>query len=355
VSRQTAVALAAVIGLLAGLGTLAGVVLALRDEGGNGDDPPPAAVDTSPVETGDTGTVVTEPSPDQLPVEVPVEGFPNAVAVGRGGVWVVRDGRRVIRIDPQAAEIVARIGAGDELGSERPCGIAVGAGAVWVTTLSGRLARINPETNRLAQLLEVEDAACVAAGPRAVWVTAPNRGLVMRIDPETNEVVAEIPLEGFPLGVAIGFGSIWVAAPDPPEGGEGAVSRIDPRSNEVVRTILVDNLPEFVAAGEGAVWATSNNGSLTEIDPRTNQVVATVRVTDGGRTSVAVGGGAVWATELAGPGQEAPVVRINPETAEVEGAALEAVRSPLGLAWGAGALWITGYEDGIVSRFQPAP
>ena len=354
-SRQTAVALAAVVGLLAGLGTLAGVVFALRDEGTGGGDTP-AVSDTTPAETVDTGTgVVTEPSPEELTVEVPVGGFPNAVEVGQGGVWVVRDGRRLIRVHPRRAEIVARIGAGDELGSERPCGVAVGSGAVWVTTLSGRISRINPQTNRVSALIETEDAACVAAGRPGVWATAPNRGVVMRIDPATNDVVAEIPLEGFPVGIAIGFGSVWVATPDPPEGAEGAVSRIDPRSNEVVRTILVDNLPEFLAVGPNAVWVTSNNGTVAEIDPRTNQVVETVRVTDGGRTSVAAGGGAVWATEIAGPGGEAPVVRIDPETAQVAGAVLERVRSPLGLAWGAGALWITSYEDGVVTRYQPLP
>jgi streptogramin lyase len=172
---------------------------------------------------------------------------------------------------------VGRIGAGDELGSERPCGIAVGDGAVWVATLSGNVARINTRSNRLGTLVETEEAACVAAGAGGVWVTQPERGAVVRIDPVTNEIVAEIPLDGFPQGIAIGYGSVWVAAADPPEGDGGGVSRIDPRSNEVVRTILVPNLPEFVATGANMVWATSNNGTVAEIDPRTNQLISPIR------------------------------------------------------------------------------
>lgn len=354
-SRQTAAALAAIAGLLIGLGTLAGVVFALRDE--DGDEPaPPAASDTGFVDTGLTGeVVVTEPSPEERTVVTAVEGFPNALAVGAGGVWVVRDGRRVIRLDPATGEINGRIGAGDELGSERPCGVAVGEGGVWVATLSGTVARINPQTGRLNRLIETDEAACVAAGAGSVWVTAPESGNVVRIDPLTNEIVAEIPLDGFPQGIAVAFGSVWVAAADPPEGTSGGVSRIDPRSNEVVRTILVDNLPEFLDAGAGAVWVTSNNGTVAEIDPRTNQLVSTIRITDGGRTTLAVGGEAVWASEIVAAGESAPVVRIDPETAEVAETVLESVPGPLGMAFGAGALWIANYDDGTVTRFQPLP
>lgn len=354
-SRQTAAALAAVVGLLAGLGTLAGVVLALRDESGE-EATPPAASDTGLVETGETDeAVVTEPSSEERTLEITVEGFPNAVAVGARGVWVVRDGRRVIKIDPASGEVIGRIGAGDELGSERPCGITVSDGAVWVATLSGNVARINTRTNRLSRLIETEEAACVAAGRGGIWVTQPDRGVVLRIDPATNEIAAEIPLDGFPQGVAVGFGSVWVAAADPPDGANGGVSRIDPRSNEVVRTILVPNLPEFLATGNGMVWATSNNGTVAEIDPRTNQLVSSIRITEGGRTTIAVGGDTVWASEIVETGESAPIVAINPEDGQVRGPALEAVPSPLGMAFGAGALWITNYDDGTVTRFQPLP
>jgi virginiamycin B lyase len=355
VSRQTAAALAAIVGLLVGLGTLAGVVLALRDEGGSGTEPP-AGSDTGLVDTGLTGeAVVTEPSAEERTVQTTVEGFPNALAVGNGGVWVVRDGRRIFRLDPKSGEVNGRIGAGDELGSERPCGVAVGQDAVWVATLSGKVARIGTRTARLSTLIDTGEAACVTAGAGGVWVTAPQSGKVVRIDPSTNQVVAEIPLDGFPEGITVGAGSVWVAASDPPDGANGAVSRIDPRSNEIVRTILVPNLPEFLDAGAGGVWVTSNNGTVAEIDPRMNQLVATVRISDGGRTTLAVGGNSVWASEIVAQGESAPVVRIDPQTAQVAETVLESVGSPLGMAFGAGALWITNYDQGTVTRYQPLP
>lgn len=350
-SRQTKVALAAVVGLLAGLGALAGVVLALRDEDGAGDGT--ALTGTVPVDTGSTGEVVLTEPPVEPPEAIEVGGFPNALDVGAGAVWVVRDGRRLVQIDPTTREVAARIGAGDELGGERPCGVAVGEGGVWVATLSGNVVRIGLRSRRFSRLIETEEAACVAAGANGVWVTQPNEGQVLRIDPLSGDVVAEIPVDGFPQGVDVGFGSVWVAAADPPDGANGAVVRIDPRSNEVVRTILVPNLPEYLDAGAGAVWATSNNGTIAEIDPRTNQLVSTIRITEGGRTTVTVGGGAVWAAELTGAGEDAVVVRIDPETAEVEGEPVVLGRNPAGMAFGARALWVANYDDGTITRYVP--
>ena len=353
-SRQTRAALAAFVGLLAGLGILAAVVLVLRDRTSDGSRPSTAAesdgIDTGTSEAVDTGAV-EPPGPETIDVG----GFPNAVAVGSGGVWVVRDGRRLIRIDPKTHEVVSRIGAGDELGSERPCGVAVGADAVFATTVSGAVTRISLKTGRFTSLFRTEDAACVAVGAGSVWVTSPNRGEVTRLDSKTGEVQATIPLDGFPEGVAVGFGSIWVAASDPPDGTHGGISRIDPRTNEVVRTILVPNLPEFLAVGAGALWATSNNGTIAEIDPGTNQLVSRIRVSDGGRTSVAAGRGGVYAVELQHPGEATPIHRVDPQTGQVAPEALHAGRNPLGMAWGAGALWVTNYDDGTVTRYEPPP
>jgi streptogramin lyase len=351
-SRQTKAAIAAILGLLVGLGTLAGVVLALRDETIGGEESVPVTQDTLTVETEPLAPTITDEPPPAVE-SILVDGFPNAIAVGFDAVWVVRDGRRVYRIDPGSRLVVGRIGAGDDLGSERPCDIATGEGAVWVSTLSGNVVQINPASNRLARLIDLEDAACVAAGAGAVWVTHPNEGKITRIDPLTGDVVAEIELDGFPLGIDVGFGSVWVATSSPPDGVNGGVSRIDPSTNEVVRTILVGNLPEYLAAGAGAVWVTSNNGTISQVDPRANQLIETIRITDGGRTSLTVGGEAVWATEITPPGEETTLYRIDPATSRPEQVEISTGETLLGLAFGAGALWIANYNEGTVDRYEP--
>jgi streptogramin lyase len=358
VSRQTKAVLAAIVGLLAGLGLLAVAYFALRDTTDN-ESSAPAISDTGALDTVETGAVVTETVPEQTePIEV--GGFPNALAVGFRSVWVLTDGRRLARLDPRTNKVSGLIGIGEELGSDRPCGVAVGEGAVWLTTLEGRLARVGRQTGRLARVIPTDEAACVAAGAGGVWVTSPNRGVVTRVDPETFEIVAEIPLDGFPQGIAVGFGSVWVAAGDPPDGAHGGVSRIDPSTTEVVRTILVPHLPvpnrpEFLATGAGSVWLTSNNGTIAQVDPRANQLVDTIRVTDGGRMSVAASGSAVYAIEITGPGEDAPIFVIDPETGEVSQAPVEAGDSPLGMDFGANSLWIANSGEGTITRYTPAP
>lgn len=352
-SRQTKTAFAAFVGLVIGLGTLAGVVLVLRDAGDSG-NPETAAGDTGFVDTGETGAQApVETTPVEETRTVDVGGFPNAVAVGEGAAWVVRDGRRVLRIDPATATIVARVGAGDDIGSDRPCDIAVGAGAVWVTTQSGAVARLNPETNRVARLIPVEDAACVAVGSGGVWVTSPSRSVVTRIDPLTNETVTEIFVPG-PLGVATGFGAVWVVSPESADGSGGSVSRIDRRTNEVADEIAMPGLPEFVAAGARGVWVSSDDGTVRRIDPQTDELgEQALQVAAGGRTTLTVGGGSVWAAPIGALGGEADVARINPRSFEIESEPIPIGDSPLGMDFGAGSLWVTNYETGTVTIYSP--
>jgi DNA-binding beta-propeller fold protein YncE len=185
-------------------------------------------------------------------------------------------------------------------------------------------------------------------------VTSPNRGVLTRIDPQTNEIVAEIEIGGFPQGVATGFGSVWVASSDPPDGVEGAVSRVDPETNVVVLTIPLDNLPEYVATGEDGVWVTANDGTVRLIEPSTDQLIEPpARVADGGQTSIAVGGGFVWATAITGSELVGSVSQIDPDTSEVIGEPITAGVSPFGLAFGDDALWIANAGDGTVTIHTP--
>ena len=82
-------------------------------------------------------------------------------------------------------------------------------------------------------------------------------------------------------------------------------------------------------------------------------LVPTVRISEGGRTSVAAGKTEVYAVELALPGETAPVYEIDPASATVLDRTIEAGRNPTGMAVGAGSLWITNYDDGTVTRYQP--
>lgn len=65
-------------------------------------------------------------------------------------------------------------------------------------------------------------------------------------------MTATIPVGQFPRAVAFGEGSVWVAVnnPDPPE--HWVLVRIDPETNEIVKTIPLEGAAD-VAVGAGGV------------------------------------------------------------------------------------------------------
>ena len=82
-----------------------------------------------------------------------------------------------------------------------------------------------------------------------MWATDSVEDVVWRIDAATGRATRTIPVGERPSGIAIGFGSVWVASRD-----SGTVSRIDPDSNRVVATIRVGRDVAPIAVGDGSVW-----------------------------------------------------------------------------------------------------
>src|SRR5262249_30275579 len=139
--------------------------------------------------------------------------------------------------------------------------------------------------------------ASIAAGEGGVWVLTDRKGVLSRIDPATNRVVAEIPVKPNSFAAIAGFGAIWVTNTGEPRGTEnGSVQRIDPKTNNVVATISVRSQPRFLAVGEGAVWVLNQrDGTVSRIDPETNEVAATIETgVAGAGGDIAAGEGFVW-------------------------------------------------------------
>ena len=117
---------------------------------------------------------------------------------------------------------------------------------------------------------------------------------------------------------------------------------------------IVDEAPEIaspqrVAAGEGSIWVTSSSGggSVVRLDPESHDVTDTIEVGNG-PVGIAVGAGAVWvANSLDGT-----VSRIDPATGEVVDT-IPVGNTPTGVAFGAGAVWVTNADDRSVSKIDP--
>ena len=186
--------------------------------------------------------------------------------------------------------------------------------------------------------------AAFTGSPDAV-VVEPNSVAV--VDPKTGDVVADVPIGGRPVAIAVGAGAVWVA-----NGDDQTVVRIDPHSRKVVKTIggLGTNVSD-VAVGFGGVWvAGGNDGTLTRIDPALNAPGEPVDVgKDTGPVPqavflVATGGGNVWAT------RGNALLRVNPDDHQVTKTI--AVSRPQGLGVGAGSVWVTKLNEHLL-RFEP--
>ena len=166
------------------------------------------------------------------------------------------------------------------------------------------------------------------------------------IDPQTNEIVAEVPVGVRPGAVATGAGSVWVGNLE-----ERTLSRIDPRSPTKARTITLDNraTPTGVAVGAGGVWVAHGYlGTLSRIDPEFPQEADTVPVTgpsDAG--AVAVGDGSVWAIY-----GDATLARIDPQAVRRVGTG-SAGSNPTGIVYWRNAVWVANGGEATVRRFEP--
>jgi YVTN family beta-propeller protein len=222
----------------------------------------------------------------------------SGLAAGFGTVWVPNcgdrsgEGKSVSRIDMKTNQVVATLPIGP---AQSEGGVATGAGSFWmVSDQKGVLSRIDPATNKvIAEILVPEKSAAVNFGEDAAWVTTPGANTLTRVDPKTNQVTATVAVGPGPRFVTVGAGSIWTL-----NQGDGSISRVDGKTANLIATIEagISGPGGEIAFGEGRVWATIFQIPITEIDPATNTVVK--QWVGPGGDSIRVGHGSVWLSNL---------------------------------------------------------
>jgi YVTN family beta-propeller protein len=249
---------------------------------------------------------------------------------GDDGVWVAsRAAGTVTRIDAKTNKPDEPIAVGKE-----PCAGIVTGFASLIVPLCGEpgLARVELKTKKVTSMTRGFTPALGApvTGVSSIWMLTDSKGTLVRIDPASNTIVAEIHLNAAAQSLTFGQNAIWAAT----TGDE--LLKINAYTNVTDETIKVGKSPRSIAIGEGSVW-TLNTGDATvsRIDPKTNKVTMTIKL---GRSipsgQIVVGEGSVW---VSAPGS--PLIRIDPRTNRV-------VQHFSGEGGGAiliahGALWIT--------------
>jgi streptogramin lyase len=130
-----------------------------------------------------------------------------------------------------------------------------------------------------------------------IWAAEGDSGAVVRIDPESAQVRATIPVRSSapppdagrdPAALAASDNMLWVLS------GDGwSVAGIDPRSNQVTRSFLLSHQADDIAAAAGSLWLTSPASNvLDRVDPANGTLQASIAVQQ--PTGLAATNASVW-------------------------------------------------------------
>ncbi|MEF8701280.1 MAG: hypothetical protein V5B33_18605 [Candidatus Accumulibacter sp. UW20] len=222
------------------------------------------------------------------------------------------------------------------------------------SSLEGVSARVTAANLNVLTAGPTSDAAALHTHP---FVPDDGSVTLKKLDPATRARMLRVPLLAQSLNVNVAqairlsqlFGSafdgtcLWVA--DSPS---GVVLKIDPASNVVVATVEVGYYPRPLAFGGGYLWVANWNNIVKQIDVATNTVVATIRV-ESASLALAISGDSLWVANFYADS----VSRIDMVTHTIT-ATVPVGSRPLGLAVVGSFLWVANSGSNGVSKIDMA-
>lgn len=193
--------------------------------------------------------------------------------------------------------------------------------------------------------------AWLETGFGSVWVTKIDDSTVLRIDPPTGQIVAQIRVGSHPdLAIGIGMNSVWIA-----DTKDRTITQIDPMTNKVVRTIpakITDETEGSIGIGAGSLWVLTNengtdSGTLSRIDPKSGKVIANIALKPKSHAAI-FAFESVWVTSTGG----GSVTRIDPHTNAMV-AEIPVHAAPRFIAASADSVWVLCQGDGSLARIDP--
>ncbi len=218
---------------------------------------------------------------------IPVVGRPTQLALAGDDLWVQYAGGPLERRSVVDGELRATVDlAPGGLTESAPPLLAFGS--LWVPMVGdGDVARVDVATGAvtarvaipggLASEADATTVSRLAVAPDGVWVltgAGPAQEIV-KIDPVGNQVVGAVPAGELPYSIEFGFGSLWVTH----TATEPGVMRVDPATGAVLADIELPIRYADVAAHGDSVWIYGDESGITSvvrIDPATNRSVARV-------------------------------------------------------------------------------
>jgi streptogramin lyase len=272
-----------------------------------------------------------------------VEGSPDWMVVTDEAVWVTSSSvNHVVRLDARTNQPSALVTV------NKPCsGLAAGFGSIWVPSCGSRtLIRVDPQTGKIQAEIPIGPADSeggITVGAGSVWMASDKKGILSRINPQTNRVVAEIAVPSGSFAPAFADDAVWITSTE-----HNLLTRVDPQSNKAIISIPVGPQPRFLTVGASSVWTLNQgDGTISRVDTKRNKLITNIAVgIPGTGGEIAFGEGSVWATVF-----DIPISRIDPATNTV----VKQWFGPGGdsIRWGHGSLWLTDIARGKVWRLDP--
>lgn len=298
---------------------------------------------------------------------------PHDLALGESGLWSVSahgdlpvggDGHPVRgaieRFDPRTLERTARIDRPNAAPSALALGVDGGREVVWV--VDGATSELLEVDGASAEVVEARavppgSSSVLADGPY-VFVGSSESHEVVRFDVESGEATTfEVP--DCANEMTVGAGSLWVV-----DYCGRRLLRMDPESGDVVASVGMEGAPSAVAFADGLVWVAADR--VVRVDPATNEIVGdAVHVPDlfsngmvearGSMWVGASGGGGVYRLdEKSPPLVPTPTLSPEPDPAIADLASgmsrVSVPRDPRVLETGAGSVWAGAFE---IYRIDP--
>lgn len=288
---------------------------------------------TNPV---DRTILRVDPQTNSITAIIAVEGRPERVAAGEGGVWALdQENDQVLRIDPWTNRVAQVI----SLPAGEAGVIATGAGSVWVGISSpadraasapvetqdretiealqpGSVVQIDPQRGVVTGQYSVQPPAHLAASGMALWVLS--HGAIdtpLQIIDLAREQGLSVPFRNAPEwmladAMAVDENSLWLFST-----AYTKIFHAMPDGRILSTLDLEERQPtgaaDLLRYGDD-LWAATPWGTVMRIHPRTNKVLAQVDL-EAPLTSLHTGGGTVWALSQ----QRGMLFRLDPITASV--------------------------------------
>lgn len=287
--------------------------------------------------SGDAGTPEggAQPSPTvSVDGTFDVGGNPLDVASTEDVVWVsLPQDERVAVVVPATGRVATT--ADVEGGS--PSALALDGRMVW--TGRNGLVTVDTEGKVVGRFSPAEAMQDLVVGLDSLWVTAMEDDVVVRVDRDTKDPIAKIPVGETPAALAVTKDAVWVAPAD-----TQMVQKIDPGSNRVVADVQLPANPVALAASGSDLFVVvqqesgSGNASVVAIDTKDGSTRWTVPVGRGPGISPGVGGGRLFVPNL----KDDTVSIIDTKTGKLT-QTLSVGPSPTAVTVSGNLAWVTNY------------